>query len=42
MYVKLFIKITISLTLYFVILIVLPISTTDHLIRAAVGIPALR
>jgi len=39
-YAKLFIRITV--TLYFVILIVLPLSVTGYLIRAAVGIPARR
>jgi hypothetical protein len=42
MYAKPFIKITISLTLYSGILIALSISATDHLTRAAVGIPARR
>ena len=41
-YVNLFIKTAISLTLYSVVLIMLSLSTTDHLIRAAVGIPAHR
>jgi hypothetical protein len=42
MYVKLFISISISLTLYSVIPIVLLLSATDHLIRAAVGSPVRR